>query len=438
MSVTQPALSKLSRLKAMAPASGACGSVLVVDDSKAIRELLCGFLRQIGGLAVETADSLAGAQVLLAAQPERFFCAVLDLDLPDAPDGEAVDAARAHGIPVIVLTGSAEPATRERMMARNVVDYVVKNNSHEIEHVAYLIGRLRENRTTKILVVDDSRSFRLYIVSLLEKYFFQTLEASNGSEALAVLEHNPDITLVITDINMPVMDGYQLITALRQRYRREDLPIIGVSDTSKHEVSAKLLKLGANDFLAKSFVAEEFYCRVTQNVNMVGYIRQVRDSAVRDFLTGAYNRRYLFEVAASLYGNARRGHIHLAALLIDADHFKAVNDTYGHAAGDMVLQALAGGISCELRTSDIVARYGGEEFVCLVVLKELSDLEIVCERVRAAVAALDIEYDRYKIPVTISIGATVALGESFEDMLRAADNGVYQAKAEGRNRYVVV
>lgn len=437
MSATQPALSKLSRLKTIVPAPSA-NAVLVVEDSKAIRELLCGFIRQIGGFTVETADSLAGAQALLAADPERFFCAALDLNLPDAPDGEVVDAVRAHGVPVIVLTGSAEPAVRERMMAKNIVDYVVKQNSHEIEHVAYLIGRLRENRATKVLVVDDSRSFRGYLVSLLEKYFFHTFEASDGKEAMAVVAAHPDITLVITDINMPVMDGFQLITALRQRYRREDLAIIGVSDTSKHEISAKLLKLGGNDFLAKPFVVEEFYCRVTQNTNMVGYVRQIRDCAIRDFLTGVYNRRYLFEVAATLYGNARRGNVQLAALLIDADHFKAVNDTYGHAAGDAVLQALTKCVTCQLRTSDIVARYGGEEFVCLVVLKELGDLVIVCERLRQAVATLNIDYDGQKIPITISIGATVALGECFEDMLRSADSGVYQAKALGRNRYVVV
>ena len=437
MSATQPALSKLSRLQAIVPAPSAYG-VLVVEDSKAIRELLCGYLRQIGGFAVETADSLAGAQALLAAHPERFFCAALDLNLPDAPDGEVVEAVRAHGVPVIVLTGSAEAAIRERMMAKNIVDYVVKQNSHEIEHVAYLIGRLRENRATKILVVDDSRSFRMYLVSLLEKYFFHTLEACDGKEAMAVVAEHPDITLVITDINMPVMDGFQLITALRQRYRREDLAIIGVSDTSKHDISAKLLKLGGNDFLAKPFVVEEFYCRVTQNTNMVGYVRQIRDSAIRDFLTGVYNRRYLFEVAATLYGNARRGSVQLAALLVDADHFKAVNDTYGHAAGDAVLQALAKCITCQLRTSDVVARYGGEEFVCLVVLKELSDLVIVCERLRKAVSTLAIDCDGQKVPITISIGATVALGECFEDMLRSADSGVYQAKAEGRNRFVVV
>lgn len=436
MSAVLPAVSKLSRLQAIAPAN-AGHAILVVEDSKSIRQLLCGYLKQVGGFQVETADSLKSAEALLAADPARFFCAILDLNLPDAPDGEVVDAVQARGVPVIVLTGSAEKTVRERMLAKNIVDYIVKQNTHEIEHVAYLVGRLRENRATKILVVDDSRSFRLYLTTLLERYFFHTLEAADGKEALAVVEEHPDITLVLTDINMPVTDGYQLITALRQRYRREELAIIGLSDSSKHDISAKLLKLGGNDFLAKPFVVEEFFCRVTQNTNMIGYVRQIRDSAIRDYLTGAYNRRYLFEVAATLYGNARRGNLQMAALMIDADHFKSVNDTYGHDAGDMVLRAIAGCLSRELRKSDVVARYGGEEFVCLAVLKDAGDIATVCERLRERIAAIDVEHDGKRIPITVSIGATTALGECFEDMLRRADGAVYAAKNAGRNRYVV-
>lgn len=437
MSAVQPLSAKLSRLKPGAPFNGG-KSVLVVEDSRAVRELLCGYLRQIGGFGIEIAGTLGETRRLLDQSPERFFCAALDLNLPDAPDGEVVDYVLSRSVPAIVLTGSAENAVRERMMAKSIVDYVVKQNSYEIEHVAYLIGRLRENRATKILVVDDSRSFRAYLVSLLERYFFHVLEAGNGREALAVMDEHPDVTLVITDINMPEMDGFQLIAALRQKYRREDLAIIGLSDSHKHDISAKLLKLGGNDFLAKPFVVEEFYCRVTQNTNMVGYVRQIRDSAIRDFLTGVYNRRYLFEVAATLYGNARRGNVVLGALLIDADHFKAINDTHGHEAGDAVLQALAACVLRELRMSDIVARYGGEEFVCLAVLKERADLEVVCERLRRAVAGLTVEVGGKSVPVTVSIGATCELGDCFEDMLRAADQGVYRAKADGRNRYVVV
>ncbi|MGE0482626.1 MAG: diguanylate cyclase [Gammaproteobacteria bacterium] len=432
-----PARSKLARLVARADPAPA-GSVLVVEDSRAIRQLLCSYLEELGGFTIEACATRAEAEALLADDPERFFCAALDLNLSDAPNGEVVDAVRAHGVPVIVLTGSADAALRERIMAKHVVDYVLKQNAHEIEHVAYLVGRLRENRQTKILVVDDSRSFRQYLVKLLERYFFQTFEATDGKEALAVIEEHPDTTLVITDVNMPHMNGYELISTLRLRYRREDLAIIGVSDARHHEVSARLLKLGANDFLSKPFVVEEFYCRVTQNTNMIAYVRQVRDSAIRDFLTGVYNRRHLFEVATTLYGNARRGRICLMTALLDADHFKAINDTHGHAAGDRVLKAVAQCIQRELRESDVVARYGGEEFVALAVLREAADAPIVCERVRAAIEACPVMVDDTRIPFTLSIGATTTLGDDFEAMLARADEGVYRAKMGGRNRVEIL
>ena len=304
-------------------------------------------------------------------------------------------------MPVIVLTGCAEPAIRERMMAKNIIDYVV---------------------------------------SLLEKYFFHTLAAGNGKEAMAVVQEHPDLTLVISAINMPVIDGFQLITALRQCYRREDLAIISASDSNQHDVCAKLLKLGGNDFIVKALVVEAFYYRVTQNTTMVDYVRQSRDCAIRDFLTGVYDRRYLFEVAATLYANARRGNVQLAALLIDADHFKSVNDTYGLAAGDAELQVPAHRITCELSTSDIVARYGGGEFCapgcaqgqpcsCYRLPTPAQRRVRTGHRLRRSESSHHHHHQHWRFET---------LGECFADMLRNADSGVYQAKAEGHNRYVLV
>jgi PleD family two-component response regulator len=346
---------KLSRLQSAA-ADDIGRSVLVVDDSRSIRELLGAYIDAIGGFAVEEAATLAQTRDLIGTTPARFFCAALDLTLPDAPNGEVVDLVRAQGIPVVVLTGSMDPSNRQTVLAKGVVDYVVKGHAGEIEQVAYIIGRLRENRVRKVIVVDDSRAFRSYLVELLERYCYRTLQAEHGSEALNVLAEHPDTTLVITDVNMPVMGGFELISAIRRQYRREDLAIIGLSDASKAGLSAALLKAGANDFVAKPFQVEEFYCRVTQNTNMVGYVRQIKDFATRDFLTGAYNRRHLFEMGGKLYASAQRGNIAIATGVIDADHFKHINDTYGHHAGDAALKCIADVLQSSLRQTDVVAR----------------------------------------------------------------------------------
>lgn len=332
--------------------AGITGTVLVVEDSRSLRGLLSSYLNNYYGLTVVGAGSLVEAKAQLADKSAQFFCAALDLNLPDAPHGEVVDLVHQHGIPVIVLTGSVDPALRETMLIKQIVDYFIKRDLSEIEQVAHTIGRLWQNRQIKVMVVDDSRSFRGYLQGLLENYQYQTLAASTGKEALTLLAAHPDISLIITDINMPEMNGLELIEAIRRQYRREDLAVIGMSDASKPGMSALLLKTGANDFIAKPFQVEELFCRVTQNTNMMDYVRRLREAATQDFLTRLANRRHALEMGEKLYANARRGHFQLALGMVDADHFKHVNDHFGHLVGDEALKAIAAAIhkTCELPT----------------------------------------------------------------------------------------
>lgn len=419
-----------------ASVTGEAGMVLVVEDSRALRGLLASYLNDGYGLTVVGAGTLAEAEAQLAGGAERFFCAVLDLNLPDAPDGGVVDLVRGYGIPAIVLTGSVDPALREVILAKQVLDYFVKRNLGEIEQVARAIGRLWRNRRIKVLVVDDSRAFRAYLQDLLKSYHYRVFPASTGERALELLAAHPDIGLVITDVNMPGMSGLELIEAIRRQRRREDLPIIGMSDASKPGLSALLLKAGASDFIAKPFQVEELLCRINQNTDMMDYVRQLREAATRDFLTGLLNRRCLLEFGEKLYGSARRGHFRLGLGMVDADHFKRVNDGFGHLVGDEALKAIAATLHKTARASDVIGRYGGEEFVCMVVLRDATDAEPVFERVRAAVAAIDLTADGRRVPLTVSIGFTTELGDSLNQMIEMADSAVYRAKAEGRNRIV--
>ena len=431
---------KLSRLLRTwsVPAPGDCPSILVVEDTRAVRELLCAHLRRLGVFKVESAGTLDEARTLIAQHPERFFCAALDLNLPDAPNGEIVGEVLARGIPAIVLTATMDDQVRKTMLAKPIVDYVIKGSATQIENVAYVIGRLFENRKTKIIITDDSPSFRQYLDVLLKRYCYQTLLAKNGRETLDLLGEHPDTSLVITDINMPEMDGFELVTAIRAKHNKEDLAVIGISEFSSPGQTVKLLKLGANDYLSKPFEVEEFYCRVTQSTNTVGYVRQIRNFATRDFLTGAFNRRQLFELGANLWANARRGNICVASAVIDADFFKRINDTHGHDVGDQTLKAIAACLADTLRKTDVVARYGGEEFVCLAVVKAPEDARIVFERIRAAIEALEIIAGGERVPVTVSIGVTVNLCDSLEAMIKRSDEAVYEAKRTGRNRVVHV
>ncbi len=412
--------------------------VLVVEDSASIRGLLCSYLDAIEAIEPVPCGSLAEARTALGHDGSGFFCAVLDLNLPDAPNGEIVDLVHARDIPVVVLTGTVDRKVRLAMLEREVIDYVVKNNVTEIEHVANIVERLHANAEVDVLVVDDTRLFRRYLSELLKRYRYRIHMAENGRRALEVLRANPKISLVITDYQMPELDGQGLIQEIRRTHRREDLAIIGLSDATQHGLSAMLLKSGANDFLAKPFEVEEFFCRVTQNTDMVRYVRQVRDAANKDFLTKVANRRYLFDQGERLREQALKGRFTLAAALVDADHFKRINDTWGHQVGDLALKSLATTLSQSLGGENLVGRYGGEEFVCLAKLQQPAQAEALFERVRRKVEAIDLSVDGAQVPLSVSIGLTTRLEESFDAMLQRADEGVYRAKAEGRNRVVSI
>ncbi|PQJ96424.1 diguanylate cyclase response regulator [Chromatium okenii] len=414
----------------------ATGTVLIVEDSRAMRSLLSAYLDDVHHLNTVETGSFAEAERELKQDATRFFTAVLDLHLPDAPHGEVVDLLRRYHIPVIVLTGSLDMKQREMMLSKQVVDYFIKHNRNEIEQVAQTLNRLWHNRQVKVLVVDDSPSFRSYLQSLLNSYRYQTLAACNGREALELLAQYPDISLIITDVNMPEMNGLELIETIRQEHRREDLAIIGMSDASRPGLPALLLKTGANDFIAKPFQAEEFFCRVSQNTNMIDYVRQLREAATRDFLTGISNRRHALELAESLHANALRGHFKIALGMIDVDHFKRVNDNFGHLAGDEALKIIAAMLQKTLRASDIVGRYGGEEFICVVVLKRNDDAKLVFERIRATIAGLHFQTAGMAVPLAVSVGFTTELEGSLLQMIARADSAVYQAKDAGRNRVI--
>ena len=410
--------------------------VLLIDESRAVVGLLKNRIEIAANAQVRVASSLAEAREVIAASP-KIAVAVAGLCLSDAPKGEVVDYLQAQGIPVIVLTGNMDETARETILAKRVVDYVVKRQGAEVDYLVELVQRLCNNHELKVLVVDDARTSRTLIRRLLQAHNYHVLEAEDGVEALEVLEEHPDTTIVLTDYQMPRMGGGELITQIRQRWTRNDMAIIGLSAQDDPTLSARLLKAGASDYLTKPFIEEEFYCRVHQNADLVRSIRAMRDASRRDYLTGLYNRRYLHETGASLYANARRGNLHLTAGMLDLDHFKRINDTYGHQAGDLALQHVACILRQSVRSSDLVARYGGEEFCMLLVNGQAREQADVFERVRRAVAEAPLDYDGQRIELTISVGATAHLGADFESMLDSADQLLYEAKTRGRDRVVM-
>jgi len=413
------------------------GRVLIVEDSRAIATVLASRIDALDGIACDHAVSRAAAQALLATDPERYFVAVVGLSEPAAAGADIIDLFEAYGLPVIVLTDRLDQDHRDRMFERGVADYVIRDSLVGIEYVARLVGRLAHSHEARVLVVDDTQYFRDYLTALLEQHGYPTVTAEDGEAGLAALRADPEINLVIADYNMPKMDGLTMVSQMRQLRGHDELAIVAVSDSKKPGLLGQFLKGGASDYLHKPFAIEEFYCRIDQNVDMLRSVRRARDMASRDFLTGLHNRRYFFEHAEGLHRRALSGELKLMVAMIDADHFKRINDAFGHQVGDDALLAIADALRDVAGQCGLVARFGGEEFVIAHAISRPDEAGQCLERMRRRIAEIDLRHDGQPVRLTVSIGATHKPGITLDDMLLRADRAVYAAKSGGRNRVVI-
>jgi diguanylate cyclase (GGDEF)-like protein len=405
--------------------------ILVVDDSRMFLQVLVKGLQETVFAEVLSAESLADATELL--ERHEFDLAMLDLNLPDAPQGEVVDLVLARGIPVIVFAADCADDTRTRLWSKNIVDYVVKEGAESLNYAIRQARRVIRNRDIKTLVVEDSETVRTMLAELLRVHRFQVFEARNGREALSTLNENPEIQLIITDFEMPEMDGIRFVREVRARHPKEELAVIGISSHETENLSARFLKSGANDFLIKPFSSEEFYCRVSQNVDLLEYIRTIKEFSEKDFLTGLYNRRYLFSQGAARLRKKQRSGGKVYVAMLDIDHFKTINDRYGHEKGDAVLQELGEKLRLNFDDLGIAVRLGGEEF-CLLLDDVGEDVVDNLEHFRRGVSSSSVMADGSSISFTVSIGLCASTRDDIETMIRRADNLLYRAKAEGRDR----
>ena len=398
--------------------------ILVVEDSRAYRNYLQQILTK-AGYEVLAAESYDEAKSTLASQPE-LLCAVLDYCLPDAQDGEIIDLLLSHNQKVIVLTAMFQEDIREQMLAKGVLDYILKDSMASVSYLLPLIKRLTNNQQHKCLVVDDSMTVRHHVVQLLEHQYIQTLQAENGQQAIELIEQNPDITFILTDHDMPIKDGITMIRELRQNFDKNQLAILGISGSDDHTMTARFLKAGANDFLYKPFNQEEFFCRVHQILDMKEATTELFRMANQDALTGLWNRRFLFGQACD--GCEKRN-----IAMLDIDFFKKVNDNYGHDGGDAALVMVANILKIYF-PDDVIARFGGEEF-CIQACGSYEDFVTRLEQMRQRVEKTPIPYQDKNIQVTISVGVASIEGD-LDQQIKVADDRLYQAKGNGRNQTI--
>ncbi len=409
--------------------------ILVVEDNKTLAKLIAKKISSELDFEVDVAYNLAETKLFLSRY--SYFLTLLDINLPDAPNGEVVDYAIEKKNHVIILSGNIDKEFRSRVLQKNIIDYVNKGGVNDVNYIIQTIKRVRKNQNHKILVVDDSIVFRKQMQTMLENMFFKVITVAHGEEALGILNTMNDISLVLTDYHMPVLNGLELTIEIRKTYSKNDLGVIVVSNDNDEETTALFLKNGANDYIKKPFSKEEFSCRINNSIEALENIHAITNHANRDFLTGLYNRRYFFEHMQPYFERALKEEEPFAIAMIDIDHFKKINDTYGHDTGDKAINALADILRAGTNQNDIVARFGGGEFC--VVIKNTTHKESldILERLRKKVQnSTMISQNGEEFYFTISIGVALEHEDTLEETINQADALLYSAKQNGRNQVV--
>ena len=446
--------------------------VLVVDD------ILTNIKLLEARLMAEYFDVLpatSGAQAIAICQQELCDIVLLDVMMPGMDGFEAcrrlkTDPATAH-IPVVMVTALDQPADRVRGLDAGADDFLTK----PVDEVA-LIARVRslsrmklavdelrtramtsaalgvpnslthaiqdEGLNGRILLVDDRASSSERIQSALSPN--HTVEIETGPQEAIFRSAEGGYDLVIVSLALKDYDGLRLCSQLRTLERTRHLPILLISDMDDRQKVLRGLDLGVNDYLSRPIDRNELTARVRTQMKRKRYTEALREDvqtsiemALIDALTGLNNRRYLeTHLASMLEQGAARGRP-LSMMILDIDHFKAVNDTYGHDAGDDVLRGFSSRVKRVIRNSDLMCRLGGEEFVVVMPDTSPEIAAIVAERVRGSVQAEPFraaDGDR-QIPITVSIGLACTVRDPNPDTLfRRADKALYRSKNEGRNR----
>jgi two-component system cell cycle response regulator len=447
--------------------------VLVVDDILANVRLLEA---KLAAEYFEVVTAMNGVDALESVQRTNPDIVLLDVMMPGI-DGIEVckriksDTQTQH-IPVIMVTALDQPEDRVRGLEAGADDFLTKPVNDlslfcrlkSLVRLKMLTDELRarsigsdtmnllgegrgdnEMRQGRILVVDNRSTGAERIKSALEGRHEVTV--IDDPQAAVINAGETVYELIIVNLDMENVDGLRVCSQFKSLERTRQTPILIVVDPDDHQRLMRGLDMGVNDYLIRPVDRQELLARVNTQVRRWRYAEKLRhnvqasiEMAVTDPLTGLYNRRYMEGQMAMLVDNAANRQRCVSVIALDADHFKSVNDTYGHDVGDRVLQELASRIKRNVRNVDMACRTGGEEFIVVLPDTEPRLAEKIAERVLRSVSAKPFPTGGKALPLTVTVSIGVAgyegMGDRASDILKRADEALYRAKHEGRNRIV--
>jgi two-component system cell cycle response regulator len=449
--------------------------ILVVDDLVPNVKLLSAKL-QAEYFDVMTAASGPEALEKIAHSPPDLI--LLDVMMPGMDGFEVCKRLKSNPktmhIPIVMITALSDTENRVRGLEAGADDFLTKpvNDMALFARARSLIRlkltsdqwRLREHTSqqftlgeeerpiieeaadhARILLVEDGRSIVDRIVSTLREDSDDIVVTADTADAMARINDQPGYDLIMASLLLAKEDGLWLCSQLRSREITRQIPILLLADEHEMKRVAKGLELGANDYILRPIDRNELLARVRSQIRQKRYQDRLvanysasLSMALTDVLTGLFNRRYVMGHLARLAARSGEEKKTFALLMLDIDHFKGVNDTYGHPAGDLVLKEFASRIRRHMRNFDLVARIGGEEFLAILPDTDLATVETVAERLCTIVSDTPISCgpDGLEVTITTSIGLTLAgyNNESVDVMLKRADDALYRAKRNGRNR----
>ena len=449
--------------------------VLVVDDLPVNVKLLeAKLLAEYFDVITAT----SGAEALAKIETDSPDIVLLDVMMPGMDGFEVCERIKrnpiSQHIPVVMVTALDQPSDRVKGIEAGADDFLTKplNDIALFARVRSLVRlkmmtdelRMRDRTGQKlgiieedeivadlekprnILIVEDRKRLAIKMEEQLSKPHRITI-ATETQQAVDLAWEN-DYDLIIVSLVLRESDGLRICSSLRSNDLTRHTPILVLVEAGNLEPLVKALNIGVNDYLLRPIDTNELEARVRTQMKRKAYEDRLRvnyhkslEMAVTDPLTGLYNRRYMNQHLETHVLAATNADKPCSLLIVDIDHFKRVNDTYGHDIGDDVLKKLAAHISLNTRGVDMACRFGGEEFV-IIMPDTTSDVAVtVAERLRAAVAdnPVGIRGQDAHLSLTISVGVATTSGgvDTSESLMKKADSALYQAKESGRNKVVI-
>jgi two-component system cell cycle response regulator len=446
--------------------------ILVVDDIEANVRLLAAKLEAEYYDVLTASDGVTALELAAGHAPDIVL---LDVMMPGM-DGFQVcrrlkDDPETRHVPVVLVTAldgrgdriAGLEAGADEFLTKPIDDVMLFARVRSLTRLKMVIDELRDREASgrrmgviagaasrlggaggRVLIVDDHERQAQRVAAELAIEHRPVIEADPEA---ALMTAKGMVDLIIVNATARSFDGLRFAAQLRSDEATRHLPILAIVDFDERQRLVKALEIGVNDILAKPIDPQELAARARTQIRRKRYTDYLRDNldhslelAVTDQLTGLHNRRYMTGQLDALVKRASHGGDAVACLLIDIDHFKKINDGYGHDVGDEVLREFAVRLASNVRAIDLPCRYGGEEFVTIMPGTALDDAERIAERIRRYVSGspFRVAQGSELLTVTISIGVAVLSGgdDTSEALLKRADEALYRAKRAGRNRVV--